>query len=523
MNNITVLLLLLLPSSLFSQLIPPTIQWQKCFGGFGSDHANCIIQTSDGGYVVAGQTQSNDGNVSGYHGVGDYWIVKVDSIGSIDWQKCLGGTNTDAANSIQQTFDGGYIISGSSGSNDGDVSGNNGASDYWIVKLDSIGNVQWQKSLGGTANDIANSIQQTNDSGYIVVGSSVSNDGDVTINHGDNDYWVVKLDQIGNIQWEKSFGGSQTDQAKSVTQTIDGGFIVAGHSISQDGNVTGNNGGSDFWIVKLDNFGSIQWEKSLGGTLNSLNSDVATSIKQTADGGYIVGGYCGSNGGDITGYHVSVGFGDGDYWIVKLDSTGNIQWQKCFGGTSNDQSNSIQLTHDGGYVIAGFTASNDGDVTGNHGGTDYWIVKLNSNGIMQWQKCLGGTGDDVALSIEETTDNGYIIAGETFSYDGDVTGWFNHYDYWIVKLSPDTTVGIEEIKKINFSITPSIATDCIYIDWQKNKNLNGTYNIFDTQGRLCKTGLINNNKISVSDLSAQFYFIQLVTLDGLGVRKFIKE
>jgi hypothetical protein len=289
------------------------------------------------------------------------------------WQKCLGGSSWDYANSIQQTTDGGYIVAGFAYSNDGDVSGNHGADDCWIVKLDGAGNITWQKCLGGSFWDEAYSIQQTPDGGYIVAGYASSNNGNVSGNHGAGDYWIVKLDGAGNIGWQKCLGGGSVDVAYSVKQTTDGGYIVAGFTYSNDGDVSGNHGRSDYWLVKLDGAGNIAWQKCLGGS----SEDEAWSTQQTADGGYIVAGYTYSNDGNVSGNH-----GADDYWIVKLDGAGNITWQKCLGGSSGDEAFSIQQTIDGGYIVAGDASSNDGNVSGNHGGSDYWVLKLG--------KLLGG-------------------------------------------------------------------------------------------------------------------------------------
>ncbi len=422
----------------------PSIEWQKSLGGTSSDDAYSIQQTSDGGYIVAGISHSNDGDVTGNHGGLDYWVIKLDANGNIIWQKCLGGTTQDEAYSIQQTSDGGYIVAGRSKSTDGDVTGNHGGLDYWVIKLDANGNIIWQKCLGGTEDDFVNSIQQTSDGGYIVAGFSESNDGDVTGNHKkyENyyfyyyDYWVVKLDANGNIIWQKSLGGTHYDYAQSIQQTSDGGYIVAGKSLSNDGDVTGNHGGwayddywvGDYWVVKLDTSGDIIWQKCLGGT----EDEWAYSIQQTSDGGYIVAGCSLSTDGDVTGNH-----GGLDYWVIKLDANGNIIWQKSLGGTSWDTAYSIQQTSDGGYIVAGGSHSTDGDVTGNHGGSDYWVIKLDANGNIIWQKSLGGTTSDYAESIQQTSDGGYIVAGYSGSTDGDVTGNHGGRDYWIVKLSSD--------------------------------------------------------------------------------------
>ncbi|MDR2351801.1 MAG: T9SS C-terminal target domain-containing protein [Deltaproteobacteria bacterium] len=410
----------------------PRIEWQKLFGGSESDSALSIQQTSDGGYIIAGYSDSNDGDVTGNHGKDDYWIVKLDSMGTLKCQKSFGGSEIDQAYSIHQTSDGGYIIAGYSSSYDGDVTGNHAYEDYWIVKLNSLGTLQWQKSLGGNGTDRAYSIQQTSDGGYIIAGISNSNNGDVTGDHMKGDYWIVKLDSLGTLQWQKSFGGSRRDFAYCIQQTSDGGYIIAGESWSNDGDVTGNHGKGDYWIVKLDSLGILQWQKSFGGS----NQDFPYSIQQTSDGGYIVAGESWSNDGDVTGNHRQQ-----NYWIVKLDSLGILQWQKSLGGSDSEQANSIQQTSDGGYIIAGHSESNDGDVTGNHGKNDYWIVKLNSQGTLQWQKSFGGSGSDSATSIQQTSDGGYIIAGSSYSNDGDVKGNPGKYnDYWIVKLQGQENV-----------------------------------------------------------------------------------
>ncbi len=219
-------------------------------GGTSPDLALSVQQTTDGGFVIGGSTGSNNGDVSGNHGGYDDWIVKLDTGANIIWQKSLGGSDDEEAK-VEQTTDGGFIVGGYSYSNDGDVSGNHGTSDYWLSKLDTEGNIIWQKSLGGSAGDIAYSIQQCSDGGFILIGTSTSNDGDVSGNHGGNDCWIVKLDTEGNLVWQKSLGGSNTDYAHSGQSTTGNGFVIAGYSDSNDGDVSGNHGGSDFWIVKL--------------------------------------------------------------------------------------------------------------------------------------------------------------------------------------------------------------------------------------------------------------------------------
>jgi hypothetical protein len=236
-----------------------------------------------------------------------------------------------------------------------------------VVKLSEDGSLQWKKCFGGKGADFANSVQQTTDGGYIIAGRSDSNDGDVTGNHGDLDFWVVKLSEDGSLQWQKSFGGSGIDEAESIRQTADGGYIIAGNSLSYGGDVTDNHGYVDLWVVKLSDVGSLQWQKTYGGS----RYESVFSVRQTSDGGYIIAGYTDSKDGDVTGNH-----GKEDFWVVKLSDVGSLQWQKTFGGSGMDVAYSIEQSSDGGYVVTGQSDSNDVDVKGNHGSSDFWVVKF---------------------------------------------------------------------------------------------------------------------------------------------------
>jgi uncharacterized repeat protein (TIGR01451 family) len=400
----------------------PIIQWQRSLGGSGHDWGWDIALTDDGGYILAGATQSNDGDVEGQvSGWYSIWIVKLTATGAIEWQKIMGGSGTDWATSIQQTTDGGYIVGGYSNSNDGDVSGTHGDYDFWVVKLSNSGDIQWQKSLGGSGEDQANSIRQTNDGGYIVAGYSNSNDGDVSGNRGGQDFWVVKLSAGGDIEWQKSLGGPNNDVANSVQQTTDGGYIVAGIGL-----------GAQFLIIKLAENGDVQWQESLGGS----GLDRAHSIVQTTDGGYFVVGETTS-----TEPPFFANYGLQDFWVVKLTHEGDVQWVKSLGGSGADFALSGHQTTDGGYIVVGTSTSNDVQVFGNHGSFDYWLVKLSATGNIEWQKCLGGSDFDEPKAVRQTPDGGYIIAGYSQSNNGDVSGNHGNYDIWVVKLfSPASAV-----------------------------------------------------------------------------------
>jgi len=218
------------------------------------------------------------------------------------------------------------------------------------------------------------------------------------------------------IQWQHSYGGTFGDYTAPVRQTSDGGYVLAGATYSNDGDVSGNHSSSsDIWVTKIDSIGNLQWQKCLGGTNyedGAYPKTTANTIQQTTDGGYIAGGVCYSNDGDVSGNH-----GDSDMWVVKLDGSGNLQWQRSLGGSLDDYGNAVIQTSDGGYMAAGYCGSSDGDVIGNHGGFDYWLVKLSNSGTIQWQKCLGGLFEDYANAIQQTTDGGYIVGGFTDSFE----------------------------------------------------------------------------------------------------------
>jgi len=379
-----------------------------------------IQQTSDGGYIVAGQTQSDDGDVSGYHGEGDAWVVKLNSTGSIEWQKCLGGTSGEGAYCIQQTEEGGYILAGPTTSNDGDVIGNNGSKDFWVVKINNIGSIEWQKCLGGTMDEYPNSIQQTSDGGYIVAGQTQSDDGDVSGNHGDWDMWIVKLNNTGDITWQKCLGGTEHERANNIQQTTDGGYIIAGHALSNDGDVSGNHGETDYWIVKIDDLGDNEWQKCLGGT----SYESAESIQQTSDGGYIIVGSTDSDDGDVSGNN-----GFSDYWVVKINNLGDIEWQKCLGGTGQERARAIQQTTDEGHIIAGYTDSNDGDVNGNNGASDFWVVKLNNTPLIAaftWNPDPGCVNSPV--QFEDLSSSNIEIVSWEWDF-GDPLSGIDNYSY----------------------------------------------------------------------------------------------
>jgi type IX secretion system substrate protein len=505
----------------------PTIQWENCFGGTNDDESWSIIQTNDSSYVVAGFAYSRNGNLDSSNHIGGAWLIKLNTYGLILWQKSYGGSSLgDYPQSIIQTTDGGFIFTGNTSSSNGDLSNtiNHGDGDAWVCKLNDTGGVQWSKCYGGSLQDYGESIVQTTDGGYIFAGFTYSNDGDVHGNHGtDVDYWVVKLNDTGAIQWSKCYGGSSLDEAYSIVQTTDGGYIVAGYTDSGDGDVTGYSGpNSEEWIVKIDSLGNIQWEKCFGG---NTGGTAAYSIIQTSDGGYLTVGNANGNGGIVTGNH-----GGNDYWLVKLTDTGDVQWQKCYGGSSDDIAYTVVKTIDGKYAIGGYSVSNNGEVTGNHGDNDFWIVKLDTNGTLLWEQSYGGILDEQAHSMIATNDNGLAITGISTSNSDEVTGYHGGVaDYWVVKLNPDSITGIKEINNNEgVRVYPNPVSETLTIRDYELGIRNGEIEITDVMGGEVyhsQFSTVNSQlfTIDVSDFSNGMYFYRITSDKETMQGKFIKQ
>ena len=438
-TSITFFALLFVVLSVFSQ--DPAIIWQKTIGGSSGDFSTVFEPTSDGGFILGGYSTSN---ISGEktensHGGTDIWIVKIDASGNIMWQNTIGGSGEDLLTSLKQTSDGGYIMAAGSDSNiSGDKAENSrGGLDYWILKLNSSGAIVWQKTYGGAQPDFDAYVVETTDGGYFVGGYSDSDvSGDKTVpTKGQRDFWPMKLDSSGAIVWQKSIGGSLVDRPQASFQTADGGFIMGGSSTSGiSGDKTeSNRGESDNWIVKLDSNGNVQWDKTYGGS----GKDLMRNMIQTSDGGYLVGGYSKSN---ISGDKTENSRGDYDYWVLKLDGSGNLVWQNTIGGSGIDYVRDVKQISDGSFMIAGYSNSNiSGDKTENsNGGYDYWLIHLNTSGSIISQNSIGGSGDESGTYILETADGNFAMF---CSSDSNISGDKSENsrgvdDYWVFKTTP---------------------------------------------------------------------------------------
>jgi len=370
------------------------VSWAKTYGDSYYDYPQSFQQTSDGGYIVSGGSSLYSSSS---------WmeacVLKLSSEGEIQWQSSYDGA--DSVSSIRQTIDGGYIAAGYTSTN---VTSKN---DFWVFKLDSAGNTEWQKTYGGSSEDLAKSISQTAEGGYIVAGITKS------FGAGKYDFWIIKLFSSGDVEWQRTYGGLEDDIIKSIQQTADGGYIVAGSTKSFGA------GERDLLVLKLFSSGDIDWQRTYGG----IKDDNAYCIQPTVDGGYIVAGetYSVVNSNNI--------------WVIKLSSTGSIEWQQAYGGyASSGRAASIWQTNDGGYIVAGETNSFGS------GSYDIWILKLDSGGAFEWQKTYGGLGTEKSYAVQQTVDGKYVVLGLTWSFGA------GNSDFLILKL--ESTGEIEKLPEL---------------------------------------------------------------------------
>ena len=446
------------------------INWEKNYGGSEGDWANDMIKSPEGGFIVCGGTNSNNFDISGLHGINDAWVIKLNENGAIEWQKNYGGSKWEVATSIQATVDEGYIIAGSSDSQDNDVSNNYGQDDFWVFKIDQLGNLVWERNYGGSGVDLPEIIIQTADQGFMVVGGTNSFNQDVSSNFGENDIWILKIDASGAIQWEKSYGGSKMENAFKVI-AIDNGYMVVGASNSSDGQVIANHGAYDFWVLKLDLQGNLIWNKNFGGS----GSDFAHDIIEIGNDEFFILGTSNSNDLDVTFNN-----GDDDFWLIKINSNGELLWEKNYGGSDQDRPASIIKNETGGYFLLGETYSMDGDVSIMKGWSDYWVFEIDSDGQIIWERTYGGNSLDAPTKLIQYSNDILVAAGLTTSETFDVSQNYGPADIWVVNLK-NISSSIED-NDVNFvSIFPNPTSDHLYFEFGKSTSIDKV-NIFQING-----------------------------------------
>jgi hypothetical protein len=362
--------------------------FSRTYGGSENDSALSIDEVTGDGFVMAGTTETYG------EGSSDAWIVRIDAGGGMIWERTYGGAQADDMRSIRATSDGGFVAAGTTESFG---VGSDGA--MWILKLDADGQIDWQKTIAG---GIGSSVAIAGGGGYFVAGATTVHGA------GSSDAWVAKLANDGTVDWQNTYGDTQNDVAYAVDATDDDGCVVAGWTSR----------GSMFaqlWVMKLAADGAVTWSKSIGGTDDG--GEDARAVQQTPDGGYIV-----------VGWTMSFGAGEADVWVIKLDSSGDVQWQNTYGGTAADRGFGVGQTTDGGYLVAGRSESFGA------GNADMWLLKLQSGGAVDWQRTYGSSYDEQARDALETSSGWYVVTGKDAYYGS------SGEDFWLIKMDTDGNV-----------------------------------------------------------------------------------
>lgn len=512
------LIYLFFASSLTAQ---PTIAWERCLGGSSGDNAFSMCEAGDGNYMIAGISTSNDGDVAGpYIGGFDIWLLKIDTSGTILWQKKYGGDNYDVAQTIIRTSDGGFIMAGSTRSNN--VPGRKGTTDYdlYLVRIDSIGNLLWQMCYGGTNDDEASDIKETPSGDFYILGNTASSDSDVSVHFGSADYWLIKVDSAGMLLSEHSYGGSSYDFGTNIIIDSSGVIHLLGFSSSNDSDVQGNHGGQDYWLVNVDSSGSILSNFSYGGS----GADYACSMIKDGSN-FVLSGWSTSNDGYVSGHHGSAT--DDDIWVVKTDSIGNIIWNRSYGSTLTDFQGVLQKDLSGNYLLFGTTDWADGDVSFTNGASDYWICYLDSSGNIIWERSAGGSNFEFFYFGFLSSSNKIILCGNSDSpTSGDVTGFHGGIgsDLWLVSLNDFSTQISENSFSYFGTAFPNPFTDNLAIELKKSE---GTVfiKIFDTLGNICYASkqFSQSFSIDLSFLQSGLFEVMIYNEKVNGTFKVIKQ
>ena len=531
-------MLFLLASS--TSITAQKILWEKSLGGKHAEYLYDAIATPDYGFILAGSSLSdkNGNKDESNKGDLDYWLWKMDEKGNLEWQKSFGGNKVDLLQSVALTYDGGFILGGTSSSDKGTVKTDacKGQEDFWIIKLNAKGQEMWQKTIGGSGMEKLLSIAPTKDGGYILGGTSSSDRNDTKgiddpygkweNSKGNLDYWVVKLDSKGTVEWQKTLGGKYHDELKSIHQTLDGGFILGGYSNSPvSGNKTAPNFGlGDYWVVKLNEDGNVQWQQTYGGD----GDDNLFSLIPTKDGGYLLGGN--SNSG-ATNSKSKTNKSGTDFWVIKVDAIGLIQWQDTYDFGKYDVLTSLVENKDGSFLIGGYAQSelgnkqktNKTEKADKEGISDYIALKIDAEGKERWSKTVGSKGDEVLRKLLETRDGGYLLAGTSnggISRDKKTAKGGN--DFWVVKLRDKEK---EEKERITLEAIPNPASSFtnVIITFEYKE---GTATLYDLSGRSLQTITITGERtvpVELNGLPQGIYVIEIKTDTEKGGVKVIKK
>jgi hypothetical protein len=555
----------------------PSIAWSRALGGTLDDMVLTFQATPDNGAVMGGVIASKDGDVSGGKGKGDIWVVKLDVNGNKQWQKVLGGTSEDQGAMVYPTTDGGYIVGGNTYSAAGDVKGAHGGLDMWVVKLNSAGAIQWQKPLGGSNDDEIILVQQMGDGGYLVGGRTLSTNGDISGHHGDYDIFFAKLSSAGAVLWKKTLGSIGSEKLYSVQLMPDGGFVFVGYvfggMVGNNGDVTGFKGNQDLWVGRVSASGDLIWNRALGGSGSDGGS--LLPVRRLANGNLVISTYHGSSDGDLSGIGIEHGG-----WLLCLDPAGNIIWQKVYekqtihgmntcadGGvitakgtvapnlpgielkkffpsgeeewtkvhsaTGTWYFNILHETSGGGFIGYG-TVNNTNDIPMYHAAYDSWLIRFDASGNKIWERAFGGSNNDFLQGrtavysqgiypintsgssswqhynpLIQAADGSFIIGLSTGSSNGDINGF--HYssksgvrfDIWMAKITENQVPSVTSFNRLtpaSHKAYPNPAKDKLILDINGSTTGDMVVEFYNTSGQLLHRSVNNRYAINGSGI-----------------------
>lgn len=496
MKYIYLLFLLSFATSIHAQQTP-TIVWQKNLGGTNSDLSESLYLAPDGMVYINGTTFSRNYDIKGLKGMSSMWLCKLDTTGYMYWSQCYGSSQFSSGLSLATAKDGVLLI-GSVTGNDMDVTSSKGQNDIWAVKVDDNGTIIKDINYGGSGFDRAYAGVSDVDGGYVFCGTAFSTDGDIDINKkkGGGSGWVVKVDTSGSIAWQNFVNDSTgIPYIYGIEQTNDSGVVLVGTS------------GGDVFASKFDKVGAQQWIVKYGG---DSTQEYLYDICDAGDGGYMAVGFSKSSNGDL-----DTNYGEEDVWLIKLDDKGGLVWQRNYGGTKVDIAYKVIQCLEGGFLILGETQSNDIDVSGNHnahGSSDIWVVKVDDTGVIEWQKCLGGTNAESGRDVIQMQSGNFLICGQAESWTGDLNQNHGSYDAWVLKLSNPYIVSTKSVLNNNsFSAYPNPANDRLIVS--VDRPVNGELQLLDIQGKVIKSIALSKQAkqyhVDVQDVPAGNYYLRL--------------
>ncbi len=446
------LLVLVLATPLAAQ-----VRFQRTYNRVYDDYGYSVAQTADGGYIITGNTGTGGGDT-------DVWLIKTDASGNTMWTRTYGGPDADKGQSVAQTPDGGYIIAGET------ESFGPGGCCVWLIKTDASGDTMWTRTYGGGDWDEGSSVALTADGGYIITGTTRS------FGPGWFDVYLIKTDASGDTMWTRAYGGPDADKGQSVAQTADGGYVIAGYTECFGA------GGYDAWLIKTDASGDTIWTHTYG----EMCHDFGYSVALTADSGYVVAGHTQTSGQGRVGF-----------WLIKTDASGDTIWTRTYGGPDDEGAQSVAQTADGGYVIAGYTWSFGA------GDRDVWVVKTDASGDTVWTRTYGGTDGDYGRSVAQTADGGYVITGNTASFGA------GGIDVYLIKTDANGSPAVAEPEPpVAYKpIGATLVRGMLEISSQLTAgSLRPGIELYDADGR--RVAVLHPGENDVRHLSPGVYFIR---------------